>query len=133
VPSSVAGQGTLPGRISRFYTAKHAAVDGALLWEKRYIGPAKGHNFVGGLALGPTGMVAITGGSDGNFGGGQESGRTIAVPRGAQRRPRSVTGIERPELLTGRRSWWRNRKYVLRSGPEGWQIVTVWDYDDCMG
>ena len=68
-----------------YYTAKLAAVDGALLWEKRYNGPAHGDDRVGleyfrtldpssrlshNLALGLNGMVAITGFSDGNFGHG---------------------------------------------------------------
>ncbi len=53
-----------------YYTASYAAADGALLWEKRYNGPANGDDTVGGphsLALGPNGMVAITGTSDGAF------------------------------------------------------------------
>jgi hypothetical protein len=67
-----------------YYTAKYAAVDGALLWEKNYNGPANGQeasNRGGGLlgcefertgrtsrslALGPNGMIAITGFSEGN-------------------------------------------------------------------
>ena len=50
-----------------------AATDGALLWEKRYNGPTKGEGFTAFLhsqAIGPSGMVAITGRSanlDGNF------------------------------------------------------------------
>ena len=54
-----------------YYTAAYASADGALLWEKRYNGPANGDDFVGGphcLALGPNGMIAITGASDGAFG-----------------------------------------------------------------
>src|SRR5437016_12034364 len=54
-----------------YYTAAYAAADGALLWEKRYNGPANGDDTVNGphsLALGPNGMVAITGASDGAFG-----------------------------------------------------------------
>ena len=53
-----------------YYTAKYAAADGALLWEKRYNGPAKGNDTAYSLALGPNGMVAVTGSSDGNFGPG---------------------------------------------------------------
>jgi len=50
-----------------YYTAAYAAADGALLWEKRYNGPANGNEYVSGphsLALGPNGMVTITGASD---------------------------------------------------------------------
>ena len=55
-----------------FYTAKYAAADGALLWEKRYNGPANARDVLGGtgshsLALGPNGMVAITGSSSGDY------------------------------------------------------------------
>lgn len=51
----------------KFYTAKHAAADGALLWEKRYNGPGNGYDWAGphSLALGPNGMVAVTGYSTG--------------------------------------------------------------------
>ncbi|HXJ57964.1 MAG TPA: PQQ-binding-like beta-propeller repeat protein [Verrucomicrobiae bacterium] len=46
------------------YTAKYAAADGALLWEKRYHGPLYGYDSAVSLALGPNGMVAVTGYSD---------------------------------------------------------------------
>jgi uncharacterized delta-60 repeat protein len=68
-----------------FYTAKYAAADGVLAWGKRYNGPANGDEIVYAgqtplnnvyprnrrtLALGPNGMIVITGSSDGNFGPG---------------------------------------------------------------
>jgi hypothetical protein len=51
------------------YTAKYAAADGALLWEMRFDGPVE---FGAGwwppsLALGPDGMVAVTGCSNGGY------------------------------------------------------------------
>jgi len=52
------------GTTSSFYTAKYAAVDGALLWEKSYNESARISNLAGGshsLALGLNGKVAITG------------------------------------------------------------------------
>jgi hypothetical protein len=60
---------------SDYYTAKYAAINGVLLWEKTYNGPANGDDEMvetsfetaGTLTLGPYGMVAITGSSDGNF------------------------------------------------------------------
>ncbi len=55
------------GENADYYTAKYAAADGALLWEKHYNGPVNGIDTVNGshsLALGPNGMVAITGSSD---------------------------------------------------------------------
>jgi outer membrane protein assembly factor BamB len=49
-----------------YYTAKYAAADGALLWERYYNGPASGVDYATGLALGPNGMVAVTGFSSGD-------------------------------------------------------------------
>ena len=46
-----------------YYTAKYAALDGALLWEQRYNGPANGDDHAVSLALGPNGTVAVTGSS----------------------------------------------------------------------
>lgn len=51
-----------------FLTAKYAAADGAVLWERYYDGPGRGEDVVEnprGLALGPEGMAAITGSSQG--------------------------------------------------------------------
>jgi len=51
-----------------YFTAKYAAADGAVLWEQRYDGQAGGEDRVenpSGLALGPNGMVVITGVADG--------------------------------------------------------------------
>jgi len=54
-----------------YYTAKYAAADGALLWEKRYHGLADGDNSLvnsrNSLALGPNGMVVVAGGSSGDY------------------------------------------------------------------
>jgi hypothetical protein len=47
-----------------YYTAKYAAADGALLWERRYNGPASTNDVVPTsrcLALGRNGVVAVTG------------------------------------------------------------------------
>ena len=64
----IPGDGTGPD----YYTAKYASANGALLWEKRYTGGDTGFSFeqVGShsLALGPNGMVAVTGYSDSGFG-----------------------------------------------------------------
>src|SRR6185295_16224187 len=47
------------------YTAKYAAADGALLWEKRYDGPRRGDDGAGGYGSGLTvdssGNVVVTG------------------------------------------------------------------------
>ncbi len=53
---------------SDYYTAKYAAADGELLWEKRYNNGGAYVNYPRqGLALGPNGMVAVTGSSDGGY------------------------------------------------------------------
>jgi hypothetical protein len=63
-----------------YYTAKYASADGGLLWEKRFPGPASVPlpasvaDSAHCLALGPDGMVAVTGSSlvaaTGSFNGG---------------------------------------------------------------
>ena len=58
------------GTNTDYYTVKYGAADGALLWEKRYNGPANGNDGVltsHSLAIGPNGMVAITGSSGGDY------------------------------------------------------------------
>jgi hypothetical protein len=104
-----------------YYTAKYAAADGSLLWEKYYNGPANGDDWLETsrcLALGPNGMVAITGGSDGNFGSAhtpdyatvvyRENLPAVAierVPTGIRIRFTGVLGhtysIERAPAITG--------------------------------
>jgi len=52
-----------------YYTAKYAAADGATLWEKRFNGPLS-LSFPSAspcLALGPNGMIAISGSFSGDF------------------------------------------------------------------
>jgi hypothetical protein len=61
---------------SGYYTAKYAAADGAMLWEKRY--EARGGESYS-LAVGPNGMVAVTGSSTGNFGAGDTSDYATVV------------------------------------------------------
>lgn len=51
-----------------YYTAKIRGEDGALIWEQRYNGPANGYDAATALALGPNGMVAVTGRSVGQSG-----------------------------------------------------------------
>jgi hypothetical protein len=52
--------GTVPGD-PNFYTAKYAAADGAVLWERRYDGPAGGPDELVAMALDQAGNVLITG------------------------------------------------------------------------
>jgi hypothetical protein len=63
----VSGYSGDDGYYSDYYPAKYAAADGALLWEKRYHGPANGYDSASSLALGPNGMVAATGSSGGDY------------------------------------------------------------------
>jgi outer membrane protein assembly factor BamB len=44
-----------------YYTAKYAAADGALLWEKRYNGPANNDDVGIAVAVDSTGNVVVTG------------------------------------------------------------------------
>lgn len=53
------------GVTNDFYTAKYAAADGALLWERRYDGPAAGDDRPTDLAIGPSGNVMVFGSSVG--------------------------------------------------------------------
>ena len=49
---------------SDYYTAKYAAADGALLWEKRYNGPANGvRQCQPAVAVDGSGNVVVTGSS----------------------------------------------------------------------
>ena len=91
--SSAVGFGSFGNPIYDYYTAKYATADGALLWEKRYNGPANGNDFVNSshsLALGPNGMVAVTGSSSGDY--------AIVVYRETPAQPMTVP----PGLV----AWW---------------------------
>ena len=46
-----------------YYTAKLAALDGALVWEKRYNGPANKVDYARGIAVDAAGNVVVTGSS----------------------------------------------------------------------
>lgn len=47
--------------ISDYYTAKYSGTNGALLWERRYNGPAHGEDYPTALALDQSGNVVVTG------------------------------------------------------------------------
>src|SRR5262249_8357955 len=47
-----------------YYTAKYAAADGALLWEKRYNGQNNGDDYANAVAVDGSGNVVVTGYSD---------------------------------------------------------------------
>lgn len=54
-----------------YYTAKYAAADGALLWEKNYNGPANSHDYGKAVAVDGSGNAVVTGhswnGSDDDY------------------------------------------------------------------
>ena len=52
-----------------YYTAKYAAMDGTLLWEKRYNGPANGHDNARAVVVDENANVIVTGSSYGGSSG----------------------------------------------------------------
>jgi hypothetical protein len=59
----VTGYSTGIGSNRDFYTAKYAAADGRVLWERRYNGPGNGDDSANAVAVDPSGNVIVTGGS----------------------------------------------------------------------
>ncbi len=59
----VTGQSYNASGYSDFYTAKYAAANGALLWEKRYSGPVAGNNVANGIAVDAAGNATVAGSS----------------------------------------------------------------------
>src|SRR6185436_18219599 len=59
----VTGSSWNPNFNSDYYTARYAAADGALLWERRYNGPANSHDGACAVALDGRGNVVVTGDS----------------------------------------------------------------------
>ena len=64
----VAGASVVSGFNFDYYTARYAAADGALLWEKRYNGTANAGDFAQALALDSEGNAVVTGNSSGSGG-----------------------------------------------------------------
>jgi uncharacterized delta-60 repeat protein len=104
---------SINGTNNDYYTAKYAAADGELLWEKHYDGPGGTDDWVHTshcLALGPNGMVAVTGTSGNDYATVvyRENLPPISldmVPSGVRVRFASAPGrtynIERAASLTG--------------------------------
>jgi len=57
----VTGYSTGTNSGSDFYTVKYAATNGAVLWDRRYNGPANGNDWAQALGLDSTGNALITG------------------------------------------------------------------------
>jgi hypothetical protein len=53
----------IPSGPTDIYTAKYAAADGAVLWERRYDGPAKGSDSPGAVAVDDEGNIVVVGSS----------------------------------------------------------------------
>ena len=93
-----------------YYTAKYAAADGALLWEKRLTGPATVADSSHCLALGADGMVAVTGTANDGYATVvyREVPEVVSinlVPTGVRLRFSGISGrpynIERASAVTG--------------------------------
>jgi len=65
----VTGSSSGTNGYSDYYTAKYAAADGALLWEKRYHGPGNNHDQAQGVAVDGSGNVVVAGSSWGGTNG----------------------------------------------------------------
>ena len=59
----VTGVSTGSGSTYDYYTAKYAAANGALLWERRYHGPGNGDDFARAVTVDASSNVIVTGGS----------------------------------------------------------------------
>ena len=124
-----------------YYTAKYAAADGALLWEKRYNGPANGDDYAKAVAVDGSGNVVVTGYSYGNAmqlrllhgqvcGGGRRAalGETLQRP-GERRRLRHGGGGGRQRQRGGDGVFQRQRgsydyytaKYAAADGALLWE------------
>src|SRR6185436_2179031 len=55
------------GSNADYFTAKYAAANGALLWEKRYNGPANREDSSRAVAVDGSGNVVVTGSSEGDY------------------------------------------------------------------
>ena len=58
---AVTGQSSDASFNGDYYTAKYAAADGALLWEKRYNGPANSDDAASSVVVDSAGNVIVTG------------------------------------------------------------------------
>ncbi|HUS34626.1 MAG TPA: PQQ-binding-like beta-propeller repeat protein [Verrucomicrobiae bacterium] len=85
-----------------YHIVKYAAADGALLLEKRYNGPGNGVDNVAGLAIGPNGMIAITGSSQGSSAAGTTYDYATIVYQEVSDPPAvvgfTVSGVSIPEF-----------------------------------
>ena len=71
------------GANTDYYTAKYARADGALLWERRYKGPANASDGASAVAVDARGNVVVTGSSVGNESGADYYTAKYAAANGA--------------------------------------------------
>ncbi|HAB19879.1 MAG TPA: hypothetical protein DCE44_26030, partial [Verrucomicrobiales bacterium] len=93
----VTGGSTAGAHGSDFYTAKYAGTDGAVLWERRYNGPADGYDAAAAVAVDSSGNVLVAGSSQG--GSGYLYTAKYAAADGALRWERRAGGIHREGVV----------------------------------
>jgi uncharacterized delta-60 repeat protein len=107
-----------------YFTAKYAAADGAVLWEQLFDGQDGREDRVEnrcGLALGPNGMVAVTGVADGYLGGSYGYAITTVVYRDALE-PISIAMV--PAGVRLRFMGEPGRRYTIQRAPA---ITGLWE------
>jgi uncharacterized delta-60 repeat protein len=99
----VTGESPGTGGSADYYTAKYAAADGALLWEKRYNGPGNGNDYAFSVAVDASGNVVVTGQSFGNGTGNDYYTAKYAAATGALlwEKRYNGTGINNDEMFNG--------------------------------
>jgi len=118
------GSGWATGR--DYYTAKYAAADGALLWEKLYNGTANGYDQASAVAVDGSGNVVVTGSS---ASGGDSLGNSIfdyytakyASADGALIWEKRLTSASKPDFEL-------NSPHRLALGSNGMVAVTGTSY-----
>ena len=111
-----------------YYTAKYAAASGALLWEKRYDGPAN-DDFATAMAVDHSGNVVVTGSSNGSNGYPDYYTAKYAAADGALIWEMRYDGQARRRDLAG--NFWPDdddyaqaTPHCLALGPHGMVVVT---------
>jgi uncharacterized delta-60 repeat protein len=105
-----------------YYTARYAAADGALLWEKRYNGPANGYDLPTAVAVDGGGNVLVAGSSAGTNGYYDYYTVRYAAADGALLWEKRYDAANATDTIAYRQS--------LALGPNGMVAVTGTSSDD---